>query len=99
MRKRLTGEIMRSVTGRISATEFSATMTAIREWLDANRYQPTRYKYDHNEDAVLVTVDFPAVAAAKAFAMRFDGVDWFPLQPASPDSRRQLRAKAVRYRR
>jgi hypothetical protein len=92
-------EIMRSVTVRISATEFSATMTAIAEWLDANRYKPARYKYDDDQDAVLVTVDFPAVAAAKAFAMRFDGVDWFPLQPALPDSRRQLRAKAVRHRR
>ena len=87
---------MRSVTVRISATEFSATMTAIREWLDANRYEPARYKYDHDQDAVLVTVDFPVVAAAKAFAMRFGGVDWFPLQPALPDGRRQLPAKAVR---
>jgi len=90
---------MRSVTVRISATEFSATMTAIREWFDANRYEPARYKYDHDEDAVLVTVDFPVVAAAKAFAMRFDGVDRFPLQPALPDSRRQLRAEATRHRR
>ena len=65
---------MRSVTVRIRAAGFSATMTAMREWLDANRYEPTRYKYDHNEDAVLVTVDFPAEVAARAFAMRFDGV-------------------------
>ena len=74
-------------------------MTAIREWLDANRYEPARYKYDHDQDAVLVTVDFPSVAAAKAFAMRFDGVDWFSLQPTSSDSRRQLAAEAVRHRR
>jgi len=90
---------MHSVSIRICAGEFSATMTSIREWLDANRYRPTRYKYDHDEDAVLVTVDFPAGRAAKAFAMRFDGVDRFPLQPTSPDSRRQLPAKAVRHRR
>jgi hypothetical protein len=64
---------MHSVMVRIFAAEFSATMTAIREWLDANRYEPTRYKYDHNEDAVLVTVDFPTGVAAKAFAVRFDG--------------------------
>src|SRR6516165_1420453 len=51
---------MHSVTIRVCAGEFSATMTAIREWFDANRYQPTRYKYDHDEDAVLVTVDFSA---------------------------------------
>ena len=93
----LGGEIMHSVTVRICAGAFSATMTAIREWLDANRYKPTRYKYDHDEDAVLVTVDFPAGVAAKAFAARFDGVDRFSLQPASPNSRRQLPAKAVRH--
>ena len=81
---------MHSVTVRICAGEFSATMTAIREWLDSNRCKATRYKYDHDEDAVLVTIDFPAGVAAKAFATRFDGVDWFPLQPASPDRRRQL---------
>ena len=32
---------MRNVTVRIRAAEFSATMTAISEWLDANRYKPT----------------------------------------------------------
>jgi hypothetical protein len=63
-------------------------MTAIGEWLEANRYKPTRYKYDHDEDAVLVTVDFPTAAAAQAFAMRFDGVDRLSLQPASPESPR-----------
>jgi hypothetical protein len=35
----------------------SASMTAIGRWLEANRYEPIRYKYDHNEHAVLVTVD------------------------------------------
>jgi hypothetical protein len=64
-------------------------MTAIAEWVNANRYRPTRYKYDHDEDAVLVTVDFRAEVAAKAFAMRFEGVDRSPLQPASLDSPRQ----------
>ena len=77
---------MHSVTVRICAPEFSATMTAIREWLDGNRYKPTRYKYDHDEDAALVTVNFPAGVAAKAFAARFGGVDRFLLQPTSPDS-------------
>jgi len=99
MRKRLVRETMYSVTVRICAGEFSATMTAIREWLEANRYRPTRYKYDHDEDAVLVTIDFPAGVAAKAFATRFDGVDWFPLQPTSPDSQRRLPAEATRHRR
>jgi len=81
---------MRSITVRIRAAEFSATMIAIAEWLNTNRYRPTRYKYDHDEDAVVVTVDFQAGVAARAFAMRFEGTDSFPLQPASRDSRRSL---------
>ena len=90
---------MRSATIRIPAAKFCGTMTAIAEWLDVNAYEPTRYKYDHDEDAVLVTIDFPAGVAAKAFATRFDGVDWFPLQPTSPDSQRRLPAEATRHRR
>jgi hypothetical protein len=80
---------MHSVTVRIRAAEFSATMTAIGEWLDANRYQPTRYKYDHNEDTILVTVDFPAEVAAEAFAMRFDGVYQIFPRSTSPDNSHQ----------
>ena len=49
--------MMRSVTIRLRAAEFSASMTAIGRWLEANRHEPIRYKYDHNEHAVLVTVD------------------------------------------
>ena len=89
---------MRSVTIRICAAEFFGTMTAIAEWLDVNGYQPTRYKYNHDEDAVLVTVDFSAGVAAKAFATRFDGVGRLPLEPASPDTQRQLPAEANRHR-
>jgi hypothetical protein len=91
--------MVRSVTVRIPAAEFSGTMTAVREWLHGNRYKPARYKYDHDEDAVLATIDFPMGVAAKAFATRFDGVGRFLLQPASPDSQRQLPAETTRQRR
>jgi hypothetical protein len=80
--------MMRSVTVRLHVDQFSATMTAIGKWLDANRYEPTRYKYDHHEDTVLVTVDFPVEMAAKAFATRFDGVYRLSPLPISPDSPR-----------
>jgi hypothetical protein len=76
---------MCSVTVRIRAAEFSATMTEIGEWLGANQHEPTRYKYDHTDDAVLVTVDFPAEVAATAFATRFDSVYYPSPQPASAD--------------
>ena len=81
---------MPSVTVRVCADEFSATMNAMAEWLDANRYEPARYKYDHHGDCVVVTVDFPAEVAAVAFATRFDGVLGSSQQPAgSPDRRRR----------
>ena len=73
---------MLSVSVRIRADEFSATITAMSEWLDANRYEPTRYKYDHYEDTVFVTVDFAAEVAAEAFATRFDGVRRSSQRPA-----------------
>ena len=81
---------MRSVTVRLNAAEFSAAMNTIAEWLEVNRYEPTRYKYDHHEDAVVVTVDFSAEAAAEAFAARFQGVYHSSTQPASPANSRQL---------
>ena len=78
--------MMRSVTVRLRAAEFSASMMAIGEWLDANRYEPTRYQYDNNEHAVLVTVDFATELAAEAFATRFDGLHHSSPQSTSPDS-------------
>jgi hypothetical protein len=48
-------------------------MKIIGNWLSANRYEPIRYKYDHSDHDVLVTVDFPGEAAANAFAARFGG--------------------------
>jgi len=75
---------------RLNAAEFSAAMTTIGQWLEANRYEPTRYKYDHREDAVVVTVDFPTKVAAAAFAMRFDGVYHSSAQRASPGTSGRL---------
>ena len=75
---------MDSVTVRVRAAEFSATMIEISEWLDDNNYQPIRYRYDHHEDAVVVTVDFPAAVAADAFAMRFGSV--YRSSPRDPTS-------------
>ena len=88
--KTMDGGLMRGVTVRLNAAEFSAGMTTIGEWLNANRYEPTRYKYDHQEDAVLVTVDFTTEVAAAAFAMRFDGAYHSSTQTASSDSVREL---------
>ena len=45
--KRMQRGAMDSVKIRIRAAEFSAMMTEISEWLDANGYQPIRYRYDN----------------------------------------------------
>jgi len=82
---------MDSVRVRIRAAEFSAMMNKISEWLDANGYQPIRYRYDHDEDEVFVTVDFPAKSVAQAFATRFDGV-YHLSRPAWADSPSRLPA-------
>jgi hypothetical protein len=79
---------MRSVRVRIRAAEFSAMMTAIDDWLGANRYEPTRYKYAHYEDTVLVTLDFAAEVPAEAFTVRFDGIYKLP-RATSPNSSHQ----------
>jgi len=44
---------MRSITVRLSAVEFSAAIITMGEWLNANGYEPMRYKYDYQRDAVL----------------------------------------------
>jgi hypothetical protein len=62
---------MHTITVRLPADGFSAMMTTMREWLDSNNYAPTRFKYDQDEDAVVVSIDFQTDEAAKAFAGRF----------------------------
>jgi hypothetical protein len=60
---------MPSVRVRVQAAEFFDAMRAMAEWLDANGYEATRYKYTHGQNAVLVTIDFSSAVAANAFAV------------------------------
>jgi len=83
---------MRSVTVRLRATDFATRMKIIGDWLSANRYEPVRYKYDHSDDYVLVTVDFPGEVAAEEFAARFDGVHRLSV-PALEDRRADHKSK------
>jgi hypothetical protein len=46
-------------------------MAAMREWLDSNGYEPTRFKYDQDGVDVVVSVDFTLDDAAEAFTNRF----------------------------
>jgi hypothetical protein len=78
---------MRTVTVQLRAADFSRAMVAMREWLDRNGYEATRFKYDQHEDAVVVSVDFTGEVAAEAFARRFDGFRQ-PSPPSQGDSSR-----------
>ena len=62
---------MRTVTLRLSGEDFSAAIVRMRDWLKKNRCEPTGYRYDQNEDAVMLSMDFAVDAHAKAFVRRF----------------------------
>jgi hypothetical protein len=63
---------LRTVTVRLCAADLSRQMVAIREWIDRNRYGPSRFKYDQDEDAVVVSIDFPKDEEGEAFAKQFE---------------------------
>jgi hypothetical protein len=63
---------MRTITLRLPAADFSAAMAIMREWLDQNRCEPSKFTYDQESEAVVLSVDFPDDQQAEAFAKRFD---------------------------
>ena len=73
---------MRTVTVRLPAAEFSAAMAAMREWLDQSRCEPSKFKYDQEREAVVLSVDFPDDRQGEAFARRFNNTGQ---QPRSSD--------------
>ena len=58
---------MRMVTVGLPAAGFSAALAAMREWLDRNRYEPTKFNYDQDDEAVVLSVEFPNDQEAEAF--------------------------------
>jgi hypothetical protein len=66
-----TGGYMHTVVVRLSGVEFSNAIVRMRDWLEKNRCEPMGYRYDQNEDAVVLSVDFAVDAQAKAFVKRF----------------------------
>ena len=64
---------MRIAVIRVSDANLSDRLAGIREWLDRHRYEPVRFIYDHTENALVISVEFPNEWQAEAFAMHFDG--------------------------
>ena len=55
---------MQIVKVRLPAADLSHEMAEMREWLDSNGYEPTRFKYDQDGVEVVVSVDFTLDDAA-----------------------------------
>jgi hypothetical protein len=51
----------------------TARMTAMREWLDHRRFEPSTFRYVFIAPGILFRVDFSVEAAAVAFATEFGG--------------------------
>jgi len=64
---------MRTVTIHLSGEDFRTAIVAMREWLKENQCEPTSYRYDQNDETVVMSVDFTEHSQAKAFAKRFGG--------------------------
>ena len=64
---------MLTITLSVMGDKLSDEMTAMGEWLDRNRHQPTRFECDRNGETVIVSVAFLEKKAATAFASRFGG--------------------------
>lgn len=62
---------MRSVTVRVLARDLAREMVLMREWLDLNRCEPTRFDCAKNGAEVVLFVDFSSALTAEGFARRF----------------------------
>jgi hypothetical protein len=58
---------MRNVTVRVLVADFAREMVAMRNWLDSNGYEPTRFGCNQNGRQITLSVDFTTDAAAEAF--------------------------------
>jgi hypothetical protein len=62
---------MRTVAIRLVDAEFAQQMALMRDWLDRQCSEPTRFIYEQANDEVVVSVEFPNEGDAEAFAIRF----------------------------
>jgi hypothetical protein len=63
---------MRSVTVRVLARDLARKMVLMREWLDLNRCELTRFDCGKNGEEVVLFVAFSSGLAADGFARRFN---------------------------
>jgi len=64
---------MRSVTVRVPAADLGRAMISMRQWLDLNQCEPTRFYCGKRGAEVVLSVAFSAGEAAEEFARQFGG--------------------------
>jgi len=62
---------MRTVAIRLVDADFAQQMALMRDWLDRQCSEPTRFIYKQANNEVVVAVEFPNEGDAEAFAIRF----------------------------
>jgi hypothetical protein len=82
---------MRTVAIRVVDADFAQQMALMRDWLDRQCSEPTRFIYKQANDEVVVSVEFPNEGDAEAFAIRF-------LRQEHPDHQNGGRATQVGLR-
>jgi hypothetical protein len=64
---------MTSLTVRVPASDLAREMVVMREWLDFNRYEPSRFDCGRNGTEIVLFVGFSTGVAAEGFARCFGG--------------------------
>lgn len=64
---------MRAVELRLSPSDLSREMGAMRVWLDQNRFELSGFSCRDVDDGLLVSLEFKIACQAVAFAERFGG--------------------------
>jgi hypothetical protein len=67
------GRQMRSVTVRVPAADLGRAMISMRQWLDLNQFEPTRFDCGKRGAEVVLSVAFCTGGAAEKFARQFGG--------------------------
>jgi hypothetical protein len=64
---------MHTVDITLRATDLSSAMIAMREWLDDQGCEPSKFTFDQDGDTVVISVSFTTDPHGEAFAARFNG--------------------------
>ena len=75
---------MSAVELRLSASDLSREMGAMRVWLDQHRFELSSFSCRGIDDRVLVSVEFKMACQAHAFADRFGGRADRPARELTP---------------